>query len=248
LQTPAPSHVRWGVSVDPVHVAAPHCVVAAQKRQAPAPLHIPSVPHVVDTVVAHCVAGVGAVPLATLLHVPTLPVIAHDLHVPVQALLQQKPWAQKPESHSVASVHAVPIGLSVQLPVLQMFGATQSASAVQLALQALAVASQTYFPHGRTVAAAHIPAPSQLRAESPVVPFMHIGPAHCVPVVYLWQPPAPSQVPSLPQVDAAAVGHCDATSGVEPAASGEHVPTLPVIEHDTQVVLQALLQQMLLTQ
>jgi len=28
---------------------------------------------------------VGAVPLATLLHVPRLPAIAHDLHVPVHA-------------------------------------------------------------------------------------------------------------------------------------------------------------------
>ena len=52
-QTPAPSHVRCGVSVDPVQVAAAHCVLIAQKRQAPAPLHIPSVPHVAAAVVAH---------------------------------------------------------------------------------------------------------------------------------------------------------------------------------------------------
>jgi hypothetical protein len=84
-QTPAPSHVRCGVSVDPTQVPAAHCVLVPQKRHAPAPLHIPSVPHVVDTVVAHCEAGVGAVPLATLPHVPRLPVIAHDLHVPVHA-------------------------------------------------------------------------------------------------------------------------------------------------------------------
>ena len=85
MQTPAPSQVRCGVSVDPTHVPGAHCVVLAQKRHAPAPSHMPSVPQVVDTVVAHCVAGVGAVPLATLLHVPTLPVMLHDLHVPVQA-------------------------------------------------------------------------------------------------------------------------------------------------------------------
>jgi len=30
LHTPAPSQVRCGVSVEPTHVAAPHCVVAAQ--------------------------------------------------------------------------------------------------------------------------------------------------------------------------------------------------------------------------
>jgi hypothetical protein len=82
---PAPSHRRCGVSVDPVHVPAAHCVVLAQKRHAPAPLHMPSSPQVVAVVPAHWVAGVGAVPLATLLHVPRLPAIAHDLHVPVQA-------------------------------------------------------------------------------------------------------------------------------------------------------------------
>jgi len=84
-QTPAPSHVRCGVSVEPTQVAAAHCVLVPQERHAPAPLHIPSVPQVVDTVVAHCVVGLGALPLGTLVHVPRLPAIAHDLHVPVHA-------------------------------------------------------------------------------------------------------------------------------------------------------------------
>jgi len=60
-------------------------VVLAQKRHAPAPLHMPSSPQVVAAVAAHCVAGVGAVPSATLLHVPSFPAIPHDLHVPVHA-------------------------------------------------------------------------------------------------------------------------------------------------------------------
>jgi hypothetical protein len=86
---PAPSHRRCGVSVDPAHVPGAHWVVFAQKRHAPAPLHMPSSPQVIATVAAHCVAGVGAVPSATLLQVPRLVAIAHDLHVPVQAWLQQ---------------------------------------------------------------------------------------------------------------------------------------------------------------
>jgi len=115
-------------------------------------------------------------------------------------------------------------------------------------LHALAVASQTYLPHGSGVAAAHVPAPSQFRGDSAVVAFMHAGPAHCVPLTCLRHPPAPSQVPSVPQVDAPVVGHCDATSGGLPAAIGEQVPTLPVSEHDVQVPVQAVLQQTLLTQ
>jgi hypothetical protein len=98
------------------------------------------------------------------------------------------------------------------------------------------------------VAGAQTPAPSQLRADSAVVAFMHIAAAHCVPLTCLRHPPAPSQVPSLPQVEAAAAGHCDATSGATPAGIGVQVPTLPVTEHDMQVPMQAELQQTLLTQ
>jgi len=250
-QTPAPSQVRCGVSVDPTQVPAAHCVPAAQKRHRPLPLHIPSSPQVVATVAAHWVAGVGGLPLAMLAHVPKLPAIAHDLHVPVQAWLQQYPCAQKPESHSVAAVHAVPIGLSVQMLALQMLGATQSAAAVvtvQLVRQAPDAMSQVYFPQAVAVAAPHTPAPSHTRADAAVVVLVQVAGAHCVPVTCLRHAPAPLQVPSLPQVDAAAAMHCDATSGGSPARIGEHVPTLPASAHDVQVPVQALLQQMPLTQ
>jgi hypothetical protein len=39
-------HVDVGVSVDPVQVAARHVVPAPYLRQAPPPLHVPSVPQV----------------------------------------------------------------------------------------------------------------------------------------------------------------------------------------------------------
>ena len=68
-------------------------------------------------------------------------------------------------------MQAVPIGLSVQTPPLQMFGATQSVAAVavvQLARQALAVVSQVYLPQGSVVAARQTPAPSQVRDDSAV--------------------------------------------------------------------------------
>jgi hypothetical protein len=208
---------------------------------------MPSVPQVVAAVVAHWVAGVGAVPFATLLQVPTLPVIAHDLHVPVHAWLQQYPWAQRPESHSLAIVHAVPVGFSVQVPALQMLGETQSASAVQVVRHAAPAASHWYFPHALVVAAAHTPAPSQSRADVNVEP-VQLAATHWVPTGYLRHAPAPLQLPSFPHVVAAAIGHCDATSGGSPAAIGEHVPTLPVSEHDMQVPVHALLQHTLFTQ
>src|SRR4051812_42450811 len=97
---------------------------------------------------------------------------------------------------------------------LQMFGATQSVAAVmQVVRHAFAVVSQVYLPHGLDVAAPQTPAPSQVRGDSAVVAFMHVGGAHCVPLTYLRHAPAPLQVPSLPHVDAAAAAHCDATRG-----------------------------------
>jgi len=161
--------------------------------------------------------------------------------------LQQYPCAQKPESHSVAIVHAVPVGFNVQLPALQMLGATQSASAVHVVRHAVPPVLQVYFPHEPVVGAAHAPAPSHRRAGVNVEP-LQVAAAHTVLLTYLRQAPAPLQVPSLPQVDAAAIGHCDATRGAAPAAIGEHVPTLPASEHDTHVPVQAMLQQMLFTQ
>ena len=132
---------------------------------------------------------------------------------------------------------------------LQMLGATQSVAAVvQLVRQAPAVVSQVYFPHGLDVAAPQTPAPLQVRADRATVALEHIGAAHWVPLTCLRHAPAPSQVPSLPHVDAAAARHCEATSGGAPGAIGEHVPTLPVSEHDMHVPVQALLQQTLLTQ
>jgi hypothetical protein len=77
-----------------------------------------------------------------LLQVPTVPVMLHDLHVPVQALLQQTPCAQKLELHSFAIVQEAPIGFSVQMFALQMFGATQSPLTVQATLQTGAPVSQ----------------------------------------------------------------------------------------------------------
>ena len=156
--------------------------------------------------------------------------------------MQQYPCAQKPESHSVAIVHAVPVGFNVQLPALQMLGATQSASAVHVVRHAVPPVLQVYFPHEPVVGAAHAPAPSHRRAGVNVEP-LQVAAAHTVLLTYLRQAPAPLQVPSLPQVDAAAIGHCDATRGAAPAAIGEHVPTFPVRVHAPQPPSHALSQQ-----
>jgi hypothetical protein len=141
-QTPAPSQVRAGVSVEPVQLPATHAVPFAYSWQAPAPLQRPLMPQVVTPASMHCVAGVGAWPVGTLVQVPALPVSAQDWQVPVQAVAQQTPWAQKPELHSAAVAQTTPSAFFEQVPPLQTLGDTQSPLTVQLVLQMFIVVSQ----------------------------------------------------------------------------------------------------------
>jgi hypothetical protein len=86
----------------------------------PVPSQSPLVPQPVAPVAVHCVAGVGAEAAGMFVQVPALPLFAHDMHVPVQALVQQTLCWQKPEAHSAAVVQVVPGVLSTQAPALQM--------------------------------------------------------------------------------------------------------------------------------
>jgi len=232
-----PSQLRAGISVDPVQLPATHCVPAAQKRQAPAPLHTPSRPHVVAAVPKHWLAATGAVPLGTFEQVPSAVASAHVLHVPVHAVSQQRPCAQKPELHSAAAVHVAPIGLSEHVVPLQMFGDTQCASVEHVLRQMPAVVSHWNATQDCVVAAAQAPAPSQSCGGLYVDP-VHDAATHCVPITCLRQAPAPLHVPSLPQVDAAAAGHWPATTGGAPAETGEHVPVLHAMHVPVHAVLQ----------
>jgi hypothetical protein len=54
------------------------------------------------------------------------------MQLPVHRVLQQTPWAQKPEVQSVPAMHAAPIGFFPQLPITHRFGARHSAAVEQL--------------------------------------------------------------------------------------------------------------------
>jgi len=66
-----------------------------------------------------------------------------------------------------------------------------------------------------------------------------------VPEAHIWQLPAPSHSPSVPQVDAACIVHW--ALGSVPAATGPQVPSTPLpflaAVHAVQVAVQAVLQQ-----
>ena len=141
----------------------------------------------------------GSVPFGMFVHAPTVPASAHDWQVPPQAVAQQTPWAQKPETHSPFAPQARPMPFFAQLPPWQVNGATQSASSVQV--ERHAVPPHTYGSHIDVVAAWQVPLPLHDRDAVSVEP-VQVAAAHCVPAGYRRHPPAPSQKPSVPQVDA----------------------------------------------
>src|SRR6185369_16454925 len=109
---PAPLHVRAGVNVAPLQLAFTHTVPDAHLRQAPAPSHMPSAPHVDCAACAHSLSG--SVLLLTGRHRPSACVVltlTHAWQVPAHALSQHTPSVQKPEMHSAPAAQAAPTAL-----------------------------------------------------------------------------------------------------------------------------------------
>ena len=172
------------------------------------------------------------------MHVPPVPLSAHDWQRPVQALLQQTPCAQKPELQSVASVHDPPSGTLPQLVPLQTLGEAQSAVLPQAVLQA--PVPQAYGAQDEFDTVWQVPVPLQVRAGVSVVP-LQLAAAHCVPAAYCRQAPAPLQEPSVLHAEAPRSAHW--FWGSWPFGTFVQAPTVPVSAHDWQVPPQALLQQ-----
>ena len=141
----------------------------------------------------------GSWPAGTLVQVPTVPASAQDWQVPPHAVPQQTPWAQNPDTHSPPAPHETPVAFLAQLPPMQVNGATQSASTVQVARHAAPL--HMYGSHVDVAAAWQVPVPLHDRDDVRVEP-VHVAAAHCVPAAYSRQPPAPLQKPLLPQLAA----------------------------------------------
>jgi hypothetical protein len=95
-----------------VHDSPAQVVPTIHRRQAPAPLHSPSNPHVVDASWAHSLSG--SVPPTIGRHRPSacaVLVLAHAEQPPAQADSQQTLSTQLPLPHSMAPVQAAPCGL-----------------------------------------------------------------------------------------------------------------------------------------
>jgi hypothetical protein len=91
------------------------------------PSQTPFVPQVVAPASLHLPCGSAAL-AATGVHIPAVVGEAlHDMQVPVHAFAQQTPCWQKPELHSAAEPHMLPVALRPHTPPLQTAGDTQSA-------------------------------------------------------------------------------------------------------------------------
>jgi hypothetical protein len=82
----------------------------SQRRQAPAPSHVPSQPHVAGGVDGQKVGVLGAAPAGLYTQMPGASPRLHVAHSPVHALSQQTPSAQKPLAQSPADAHGEPVG------------------------------------------------------------------------------------------------------------------------------------------
>jgi hypothetical protein len=114
----------------------------------------------------------------------------------------------------------------------------QAASLVQLVPQVSP--EHWYAPHDVVTPALHVPAPSQVEAAC-IVALEQLGAWQTLPAAYLRQPPAPSQKPSVPQVEA---GEAEQSlRGLVPGSANAHVPRLFVAAQVWQVPVQAVSQQ-----
>jgi hypothetical protein len=149
-------------------------VSAAYLAQPPRPSQAPVWPQVDRSVATQTLWG-SAIPIAVGQQVPRRALWLQLTQGPVQATLQQKPSAQKPDAHCAADVQVAPIGRLPQLPFTHFTSEVQSASEEQLVLQAFVWASQLNGAQIVDGPGLHDPVPSHMRLPATEVPSQAPG-------------------------------------------------------------------------
>jgi hypothetical protein len=238
LHVPAPSQARPSVCVVAFvgQAGGAQGVPAAKSSQAPLPSQKPVVSQLAAPAFEQVFVGSGP-PLGTGVQVPAVAERAQERHVPVHAVLQQTPCAQKPLAHSAPSAQVAPGDLRPHEPLpLQTAGASQSASAAQLALQA--EAPQRNGKHELAVGVTQAPAPSQVEPGVKVVLFAgQVASPQGVPCANFWQAPA-AHIPFVPHVAAALATQVFEGSGA-PGVTSPQAPMAPGSAQDLQGAVQA---------
>jgi hypothetical protein len=164
------------------------------------------------------------------MHWPSLPLTAHDLHVPVQAVAQQTSCAQNVDAHSLPVVQVAPGGFGPQLPFTHAAPATQSAP-VEQEERHFPSPPHRYCPHESLAVAPQVPSPSHSAAWV-TVPAAQLCGLQIVPAAYTAHAPVPSQNPS--RMQPAAPSSRQSLRGSAPTGTFMQVPTPPGCAHDWQ--------------
>ena len=139
-------------------------------RQAPAPSHLPSVPHMAAVRSLQTLCG-SAPPAAIDVHVPSDPGTAQLRQAPVQVVAQQTPSAQCAFTQSASAAQVWPSTFFPQVPTVPPGGTVQlcpgahSAALEQYSVQA--PLSQAKFPQPNVLATRQVPRPSQVCVDLP---------------------------------------------------------------------------------
>jgi hypothetical protein len=220
-----------GLQLSVVHGLLSSHEMAALEQEPPE--HVPSVTW-------HMSVAVHALPSAFW----QLPEALQALQAPQALEVQQNPSVQEAfATHSSLVEQWAPSGFLPQVLPTQLLGGTQSLFDVQVTRHADAPSHMKGEHICVPPPTLQLPAPSHVLASVPEdAPPGHAGGTHCVPACHLWHAPAPSHLPSLPQVEAAVTPHWPLGS-VAFAATGEHVPSVALSVHETQGPSQRALQQ-----
>jgi hypothetical protein len=169
---------------------------------------------------------------------PALPGSAHEAQAAGQAVAQHTPCAQTPVLHWSSLEQTAPIGTFPQLPFMQVLGATQSTSVVQVVLHR--PDPQINGAQGWLWAAWQMPRPSQRCAKVSVDP-VHPALWQITPAEYFSQAPVPSHSPSVPHP--ATPWSSQLSRGSVPMSAGIQVPELSALAQVRQTPPHASLQQ-----
>jgi hypothetical protein len=225
----------------PAHDGAVQMVSAGYIPQPPMPSQRPVWPHEAACSSTQMPCG-SPRPVSTGQQVPAWASWLHETQEPVQATLQQTPSVQNPDAHSELLEHIAARGLGPQLPATHLTPATQSASELQVGRQAFVPGSQSNGAQMVAGPGRQRPSPSQTSMLATEAPW-HCPGVQTVPAVYFAQAPAPSQVPSSAQLEAAALGQVLAARGAVPFGTNAHVPGDSGRLQTLQVSVQAVAQQ-----
>jgi hypothetical protein len=192
-----------------LHVTDPQLVVDVASWQTPPAAQLPVNPH--GGAAVHWPDG-AAVPPVTLAHVPLVPPVSvaeHAMQVPVHAVLQQNPLAQRLFVHASSVVHGTPCApLATQVPdppgfMQYSLDDAQSESVPHAALQAVELEQMTPSGQAAIVPPAHVPDPLHILAEVSVLPVHDAAaPQDTLDAASSQTPPA-AQLPVSPHGGAA---------------------------------------------